>query len=327
MQSGLPDSLDFLSNGLLLASGGIAPGVFDGVGGVTNSMVVAVIVMGFLLWFTRMATRNMSMVPDGKQNLVEMVVEFLYGQVENIVGKKVAPKAFPLLATLFIFILVSNWFGLIPGVGTVGFGPKTGWLTIDPALGHSAAAEVADHAADAAHAAEGGHGEAHGDHGDHGEEFVPLLRPATADLNATLGMALVFMLVWTWLTVKEVGVWGFLVHTFGPKGGLTGVLKMLLIPIFLFVGIIEIISIVFRPISLSFRLLGNVYAGESLLAAMNQIGTMLGLSGIPAFILGLVVPIPFYFLEILVGLIQAIVFTLLCAVYVQLSTSHDEEAH
>ena len=331
MPSGLPISFGALFDGSLLAAGGIAPGVFDGVGGVTNSMVVAVIVMGLLLWFTRMATRNMSMIPDKKQNLVEMVVEFLYGQVEGIVGKKVAPKAFPLLATLFVFILVSNWFGLIPGVGTIGFGPKSGPLTIDVSHAHGATAEVVDHAADGAGAATDAHAtdaaHAADDHGGHAEEFVPLLRPATADLNATLGMALVFMLVWTWLTVKEVGVWGFLVHTFGPKGGLTGILKVLLIPIFLFVGIIEIISIVFRPISLSFRLLGNVYAGESLLAAMNQIGTMLGLTGIPAFILGLVVPIPFYFLEILVGLIQAIVFTLLCAVYVQLSTSHDEEAH
>ena len=102
---------------------------------------------------------------------------------------------------------------------------------------------------------------------------------------------------------------------------------MVLIPIFLFVGVIEIISILFRPISLSFRLLGNVYAGESLLHAMNHIGATLGLGGAASFVIGLLAPIPFYFMEILVGLIQAIVFTLLCAVYVQLSASHDEEAH
>lgn len=306
----------------LLAAGGIAPGVFEGTGGVTNSAVVALIVMIIILLFTRMATSKMALVPGKKQNFVEYIVEFLYGQVENIVGKKMAPKAFPLLATLFLFILLSNWLGLVPGVGTIGFGPTSGPLTIDVAA-------ISGHAEDSAHEGEAhagdetAHHDAEGDHA-HEPHFTPLLRPATADLNTTLGMALVFMLVWTWITVREVGVWGFLVHTFGPKGGLQGMLKVLLIPIFLFVGVIEIISIVFRPISLSFRLLGNVYAGESLLHAMNHIGQTMGLGGVASFIIGIVVPIPFYFLEILVGLIQAIVFTLLCAVYIQLSTSEEE---
>ena len=127
---------------------------------VTNSILVAVIVVGFLLLFVRRATRSLKLVPDTDQNIVEFVVEFLYGQVEQIVGKHLAPKCFPLLATLFIFILVANWFGLIPGVGTIGFGDKSGPLTI--------AADV--------------------------EHFSPLLRPATAGLNMTLGMAAVFML-------------------------------------------------------------------------------------------------------------------------------------
>jgi F-type H+-transporting ATPase subunit a len=337
MPSGLPTSFGTLFDGSLLAAGGIAPGVFAGSGGITNSLVVAVIVTVGLLLFSRMATSKMALVPGKKQNFVEMVVEFLYGQVEGIVGKHLAPKAFPLLATLFIFILASNWFGLIPGVGTIGFGPTTTFGVIDESA-------LADHGnpddGAAVHAGEGGshekaehEGEAadddHGDHADHAEhqEFVPLLRPPTADLNMTLAMALVFMFVWTWITVREVGVWGFLVHTFGPKGGLQGALKVILIPVFMFVGVIEIISIIFRPISLSFRLLGNVYAGESLLHAMNHIGGTLGMGSVTSFFVGLIVPIPFYFMEILVGLIQAIVFTLLCAVYVQLSASHDEEAH
>jgi F-type H+-transporting ATPase subunit a len=342
MPSGLSTTIGDWVQGPVLAAGGIAPGIFAGTGGITNSLMVALIVMGIILLFTRMATRKMSLVPGTKQNLVEYVVEFLYGQVENIVGKKMAPKAFPLLATLFLFILLSNWLGLVPGVGTIGFGPKSGPLTIDTVLisehsddhggEHAEAADGAAHAGDDHKAeadskdhaaADAAHHEGEGDH-DHKPHFTPLLRPATADLNTTLGMALVFMVVWTWITVREVGVWGFLVHTFGPKGGLTGMLKTLLIPIFLFVGVIEIISIVFRPISLSFRLLGNVYAGESLLHAMNHIGQTMGLGGIASFIIGVVVPIPFYFLEILVGLIQAIVFTLLCAVYIQLSTSEEE---
>jgi len=277
----------------ILAAGGINADQFPGMGSFTNSILVALIVMVVIVSFARMATSKMALVPDGKQNFVEFIVEFLYGQVEGIVGEKVAPRVFPLLATLFVFILVSNWFGLIPGFGTWGFGEKTSFITIDPK--------------------------------DH--NFVPLLRPATADLNTTLGMAAVFMLVWAYVTISEVGVWGFLVHTFGPKGGLEGFLKWALVPIFLFVGVIEIISILFRPVSLSFRLLGNVYAGESLLHTMGNIGELLGIGGWQGTLMGVFAMIPFYFMEILVGLIQAIVFTLLCAVYVQLSTAHDEDEH
>jgi len=277
----------------ILAAGGINADQFPGMGSFTNSILVALIVMVTIVLFARMATRKMALVPDGKQNFVEFIVEFLYGQVEEIVGEKVAPRVFPLLATLFVFILVSNWFGLIPGVGTIGFSPEAKGMTIDA----------------------------------HDNSFVPLLRPATADLNMTFGMAAVFMLVWAYVTISEIGVWGFIVHVFGPKGGLEGVLKWLLVPIFLFVGVIEIISILFRPVSLSFRLLGNVYAGESLLHTMGNIGELLGIEGWVASVLGVIAPIPFYFMEILVGLIQAIVFTLLCAVYVQLSTAHDEDEH
>lgn len=277
----------------ILAAGGINAPHIPGLGSLSNSILVAVIVTTVILLFTRMATRRMALVPDGKQNFVEFVVEFLYGQVEEIVGKKVAPKVFPLLATLFVFILSANWFGLIPGVGTIGFGEKVGFLMLNP--------------------------------DDH--NFVPLLRPATADLNMTFGMAAVFMLMWVWITVKETGVIGFFKHVFAPKGGLTGFMWWALLPIFMFVGVIEIISIMFRPVSLSFRLLGNVYAGETLLHSMGNIGSLMGLGEWPSRILGVLVPLPFYFLEILVGLIQAIVFTLLCAVYVQLSTAHDEDDH
>ena len=333
MLSSLPASFDFP---VILAAGGIAADKIPGFSWFTNSILVAVLVTTGVLLFTRMATKRMSLIPGKKQNFVEFVVEFLYGQVEEIVGKHVAPKVFPILATVFIFILVSNWSGLIPGVGTIGFGPKSGPLTIkveEHGAGggeHAEAAESAEKPAEGSHAedshaahdggehAEGGHGVAH---------FVPIFRPATADLNMTLGLATVFMLVWAWVTVSEVGVWGFIVHTFGPKGGLTGFLKFALVPIFIFVGLIEIVSIVFRPISLSFRLLGNIYAGESLLHTMGHIGETLGLPKAVSSVMSVVAPLPFYFMEILVGLIQAIVFTLLCAVYVQLSTAHAEEDH
>ncbi len=282
-------SLDSLNP--LLAAGGIAAPEIPGLGWLTNSIFVAVIVTAAVVTFTRMATRRMELIPDGKQNLVEFVIEFLYGQIEGIVGKKVAPRAFPLLATIFIFILSANWFGLLPGVGTIGFGEPTGPFSLS-------------------------------------EVTHPILRPATADLNMTLALAAVFMVAWVWLSISELGVWGSLVHIFGPKGGLQGALKYMLMPIFFFVGIIEVISIVFRPASLSLRLLGNVFAGETLLVVMGGLGeTVIGATGIWAFLASVAFPIPFYFMEILVGALQATVFTLLCAVYIKLSTSHEGEEH
>ncbi|MEM7144484.1 MAG: F0F1 ATP synthase subunit A [Verrucomicrobiota bacterium] len=278
----------------VLAAGSISAESFLEGGSLTNSIFVAVVVMAVILLFTRMATRKMSLIPGPKQNLVEFMVEFLYNQVEEVVGKQVAPKAFPLLATIFVYVLISNWFGLLPGVGTIGFahGPEdlAGPVSLDP--------------------------NAH---------FTPLLRPASADLNTTLGMAAVFMLVWFWITMRETGPVEFIKHIFAPKGGLKGFLKYALVPIFLFVGVIEVISIVFRPVSLSLRLFGNVYAGETLLHSMSKLADEVHPA--LAFVLDVLLPLPFYFMEILVGVLQAVVFALLCAVYIQLSTAHDEEEH
>ncbi|MEM6916742.1 MAG: F0F1 ATP synthase subunit A [Verrucomicrobiota bacterium] len=271
----------------LLAAGGLNAPELPSLAWFTNSILVAIVVTVGVLLFTRMATKNMKLIPDGKQNFVELVIEFLYGQVEAIVGKHVAPKAFPLLATIFIFVIVANWFGLVPGVGTIGWGQTSGPTIIT-------------------------------------YMETPLLRPATADLNMTLALAVVFMIVWLWVSVAELGVKGTILHIFGPKGGLKGALMWALMPIFLFVGIIEVISIVFRPMSLSLRLFGNVYAGETLLATMQSLGETLGFPQWLSIISSVVFPLPFYFLEILIGALQATVFALLCAVYIKLSTSHDD---
>jgi F-type H+-transporting ATPase subunit a len=257
-------------------------------GWLTNSIFVAALVTALIWFLASKATKNMSLVPHPAQNAFEFVVEFLYGQVEGIVGKHVAPKVFPLLATMFLFILSSNWFGLLPGVGTVGFGPGTGgFWTVS-------------------------------------ELKAPLLRPATADLNMTLGMALLFMLVWFGITLREVGLVGFLKHTFAPKGGMTGLIGAFVAVVFFAVGVIELVSIAFRPVSLSLRLFGNIYAGEVLLHTMATLGDKLG--PFWSFLLSIALPLPFYFMELLVGLLQAVVFSLLCAVYIKLSTAHDEEA-
>jgi F-type H+-transporting ATPase subunit a len=253
----------------------------------TNSMLVTIIVTILVVVWARRSTRKMTLVPSGVQNTFEALVETLYLTFEGVVGKHMIPKVFPLLATLFIFILTANWFGLFPGVGSIGFGEPSGVPLVLK------------------------------------DVTAPLLRPANADLNMTLGMALYFMLWWTVWTIQEVGVMGFLKENFAPKGGVTGALRVVLLPLFLFVGVIEMVSIAIRPVSLSFRLFGNIYAGETLLHTMGSIGDTLP---IPlSWISYILFPLPFYFLELLVGLLQAFVFAMLCAVYIKLSTGHEGE--
>ena len=247
----------------------------------TNSTLVALVVLVLVLTAFRKATKNMQLVPSGFQNLFEALIELLYDNVEQIVGPKVAKQCFHLILTIFVYVLVANWFGLLPGVGTIGGMNSDGYVV------------------------------------------EPLIRPATADLNMTLGIALSFMVLWIILTVKEAGVIGFLKHTFCPPGGIVGFMKYALIPLFMFVGVIEVVSIALRPVSLSLRLFGNVFAGETLL---HEMGGLVKAGGpIVEFICRVLVPLPFYFMEILVGALQAMVFALLCTIYIQLSTAHDEE--
>ncbi|MEI6033570.1 MAG: F0F1 ATP synthase subunit A [Verrucomicrobiae bacterium] len=256
----------------------------------TNSILVSVFISGFVIWLCRSATRKMSIIPSPLQNAFELVVEGLYDMLEEIVGRHMISRTFSFLATLFIFILASNWFSLVPGVGSIGWGDaKPGMFFNLP-------------------------------HVD-----TPLLRPTTADLNMTLAMALIFMFLWLYWSLTEMGLKDFLLHLFGVKGGLKGFLAVALAPIFFFVGIIEVVSILFRPVSLSLRLFGNVFAGENLLSSMITLGKDLGFPTWVAILASISIPIPFYFLEILVGVLQAFVFMLLCAVYIQLSTSHTED--
>jgi len=243
---------------------------------ITNSMVVTWIVALGLIIFARMTTREMKQVPGGAQNLLEWLVAGLYGFLESIIGPHLVKRTFWFFATLFIFILSANWVGLIPGVGTIGWGHQT----------------------------------------PHG--FVidqPLFRGANADLNLTLAMALVFFALWIIWALQEVGPAGFLKELFAPKGESTGLLKVLMIVVFFAAGCLEIISILFRPVSLSFRLYGNIFAGENMLETMSRM--------IPG--LGWLLPIPFYFMELLVGLVQALVFMLLCAVFTLLICQHEGE--
>lgn len=245
---------------------------------VNNSMVLSWVVTLLVILVARMATVRLKEVPEGLQNVVEWVVECLRDFLESIMGRALTAKTFWFFATAFIFILTSNWFGLLPGVGTVGWG-------------------IADSDGHLHHISR------------------PLLRGANADLNLTLAMSVVFFASWLFWALKENGVGGFLHHIFAPRGESKGLLKVLMVVVFFCVGILELVSIVFRPVSLSFRLYGNIFAGETMLEAMSNL--------VPA--LAPLIPIPFYFLELLVGMVQALVFTLLTAVFTLLICSHSEE--
>jgi len=249
---------------------------------VTSSMLVTWIVALLVIGFAQFATRNMKDVPDGAQNFLEFLVEGLYNFIESIVGAELVKKTFWFFLTVFIFILFTNWFGLIPGVGTIGWGEQT----------------------------------------PHGFEVTrPLLRGGNADLNMTFAMAVIFMVLWLFWALRSNGIVGFVLHLFGPKGESTGFIKYMMIVVFFFVGFLEIISIAFRPISLSFRLYGNVFAGENLLEAMSNVVKN------PAWakaVFSALLPVPFYFMELLVGLVQAFVFMLLTTVFTALICTHDE---
>jgi F-type H+-transporting ATPase subunit a len=140
------------------------------------------------------------------------------------------------------------------------------------------------------------------------------LRGANADLNMTMAMSMVFFFLWVVWALQANGPGGFILHIFGPKGKTAGAMKVLMIAVFVLVGVLEVVSIMFRPVSLSFRLFGNIFAGENMLEAMAMI--------VPK--LGWLIPIPFYFMELLVGLVQALVFMLLTAVFTLLICSHEE---
>jgi len=279
---------------------------------ISNSFLVTFIVIGLIVWWARRATKKMELVPGFTQNTFEVLVEVLYDTVETVVGKKMAAKSFSMLASLFIFILIANWFGLVPGVGTIYMNLPS--ETASELIGtaettfDSEDTEVKDGTAES-------------------YTKIPVLRPTTADLNMTLAMAMVFMVAWLYWSIRENGLIGFLDHIFGVKGGLKGLMAFLLFPIFFGVGLIEVVSIIFRPVSLSLRLFGNVFAGETLLHTMLTIGRTLGFPDWIAWISSIVLPIPFYFLELMIGLLQAMVFAILCAVYLSLSTSHEEEDH
>jgi F-type H+-transporting ATPase subunit a len=250
---------------------------------ITNSLVmswaaVLVIVVGMVV-----IGKTMKSVPGKLQGVFELLLEEALKLSDTITGSRhKSERLLPVILSLFLFILVNNWLGLLPGVGTIG------WVET-----------------------EGGH-----------SVFVPMLRGGTADLNTTLAISLFAVIVSHIIGVVALGSWKHLNKFISfnllleiPKKVMKEPMVLIVNPIKVFVGFVETIGEFAKIASLSFRLFGNIFAGEVLLASMMAIF---------AYIL----PLPFMFLEVIVGIVQALVFAILTLAFMSMSmTSHDEEGH
>jgi F-type H+-transporting ATPase subunit a len=240
---------------------------------ITNSMVTGWVVSALLVLMVLWMVGKPKILPTKGQAVMESLIEGLREIFEPIIGKRAFPAAFPILVTFFLFILFHNWMGLVPGVGTMGWG----------------------------HDVEG-----------HFHITSPLIRPHNSDFNGTIALALISFGAWLIIVLKYAGPKLIFKDLFGnkaEKAETPGWLYPILSLVFILVGLIEVFSIAIRPFTLSVRLFGNVFGGENLLHGTGFL-----------FV--------FYFMELLVGLIQALVFTLLTSVYMGLLVNHgDDHAH
>jgi len=241
---------------------------------VTNSMVGALLASAVLLLGAFWFSRRGSLIPTRLGSVMELPIEFLAGIVKGTGGRRWRQFA-PLVIGIFVYVLLANWLSLLPGVGTIGFNEE----------------------------------------GPDGHQvFVPFVRAAAADLNMTLGLALISFVAFIAFGLRANGVRGYLKELLIAE---PAYMTPLLTPI-------HLISELSRVISLSMRLFGNVFAGEVLLA------TMLALTTATLFMLPLAFVIPgvFIVLELLFGLVQALVFALLSMTYITLAIAeHRQHAH
>lgn len=272
---------------------------------ITNSMLTTwIFTFVIIALFRLLIVGGAKLAPSWGQQIIESFVDGLRSVFEPIMGAKAFRGAFPLLLGFFAYILIMNWSGLLPTVGSVG--EEQIATNVSPADAPKYIAE--------------GFKAAGGEAGVF-EKFVPFLRPANTDLNTTLALAIISFGAWIYFVVKNVGVGGFLKDTFGNKADKKDValpLYLSLFFVFFAVGCIDIVSIIMRLLSLSFRLFGNNFGGEALLENMHHLAI-----GLPRWI-SWIIPIPFYLLEMLIGLIQAFLFALLTAVYIGLLTGQEE---
>lgn len=233
------------------------PVVYFGNFALTNTFLDTIFVDFIIIGFIIAINKNLNLIPGKLQTIIESIIGEFYAITESIANENAA-KIFPFFMSFFIFILIANWTGLIPGITAVGF-------------------------------RENG-------------KLVPFLRAATSDFNVTLSLALVSVIATHFLSIKSLGIKQYLGRYFSFN------------PMNLFIGLLEIISEITKLISLSFRLFGNIFAGEIVL---GTIGTIF------AFLF----PIPFLLLEFIVGFVQALVFSMLTMTFMaMLTTGHNQEA-
>lgn len=288
---------------------------------ITNTILATWLAMLVLVGLSLLATRRLELVPNSRlQNLAEALVEWMYGVVESVAGERHwARQFFPLVATIFLFILTANWMGLLPGYTTIGL--------IEPAdhgkvcrfvPAHIGPLEVGILPVFGAVCEEVAAGEHHEPAGPEGGvlvgKLIPILRSANTDVNTPLAIALVAMLFVEYWGIKALGPIGYGSRFFNFQNLLRGRIFIGLVD--LFIGLLELIAEFARIISFTFRLFGNIFAGEVLLASI-------------AFLAPLVVALPFYGLELFVGFIQAAVFAMLTLVFAKLAVTphHGEEHH
>ncbi len=247
---------------------------------VTNSLLTSWVAVAFVLLivlFVRL--RKLKLVPGKVQNFFELIIDGALNLCDQVTGsRKLSLKIFPISFSLFMFVLINNWVGILPGVGAFG--------------------NIVNH--------------------DGHDVFIPMLRGATADINTTLAIAIFTVIASNIFGIVVLGLWKGINKyiKIGELLKMRNFLKdptvLVVAPIHFFVGALEAIGEIAKVASLSFRLYGNVFAGEVLLASM---------SALLAFFL----PIPFLFLEFFVGIIQAFIFSMLTTVYFSIqATDHDE---
>jgi F-type H+-transporting ATPase subunit a len=277
---------------------------------ITNSLLMTWLVMGFLAIVSWYITSRLKKKPDLLQTTAELIIGGLHDFFSTLLGKHI-DLLFPLVASIFLFIIFSNWMGLLPGVSTIGIWKQeevihvTEEITKEGVVEHTTVTDdskttisetqTENEKSSPVHAAETKNEEPK-------SVFIPLLRAPTADLNMTLALGLIGFAAIQYYGFLLVGV------SYGKK------FINLSNPIFFFVGILEIISDISKIISFTFRLFGNIFAGEVLLAVM-------------AYLFPFFLPIPFYALELFVGFIQALVFAMLVSVFVGIAVSHGNEHH
>lgn len=246
---------------------------------ITNSLLNSWLVVLMVIIISLLVYRKISLVPGKLQSIFEMIIEKLLEISDSITdSRKKSIKFFPIIFSIFIFILLNNWLGIFPGVGSIG--------KLEPT--------------------------------HEGMLFIPFFRGGTADLNTTLALASFAVTASHILGILALGAWNHFNKFIQIKAIAEMVKKafknpvvLVINPIKIFVGLLEIVGELAKVASLSFRLFGNVFAGEVLLTSMSAI-------------LAFGLPIPFMFMEIVIGIVQAFIFSILTLVYFSINTTAEE---